>query len=352
MPASPHDLALLKHAHHVGERECGRRAAERLLATELSDEEETFARYHRTFYSPTLAELGPVEYRRIDIYPAYPGWSLFNPTVLNHGGKLVGLVRSSNYRMEGNSYLIPPSDSNRIRTRQIYIEFGDDLQVASSTLLDDPEYPRTEFSVEGLEDCRLYARGQDLWVSGTIRNFAPLDGRCRIATARLDLQQHALADCAVLEPPGAQHEKNWMPIVGQECWLYACNTGGYTKLAVQAEDRWALLPTAPAPRLARLFRGGGQVVPYGDGYLAVIHEVTLLENTRSYEHRLVWFDEHLRLRKLSQPFYFRNARQVEFAAGLAVLGEQVVLSYGHNDRAAWLAVLPRTHVDGLLEPLP
>lgn len=352
MPASAHDMALLKHAHHVGELECGRRAAERLLATDLSEEEDRFVRYHRTLYLPTLAELGPVEYRRIDIYPAFPGWSLFNPTILNYGGKLVGIVRSSNYHMDGNNYLMPPSDGNKIRTRQLYVEFNADLQLISSTLLDDPAYSRTDYAVEGLEDCRLYTRGQELWVSGTVRDCAPFDGRCRIGTARLDTETHALLDFELLESPAAQHEKNWMPVVGQECWLYSCNAAGSTKIAIRAENKWTLLSTAPAPTLSRVFRGGSQLVPYANGYLAVIHEVTFLEKTRSYEHRLIWFDEHLRLRKISQPFYFRHKQQVEFAAGLAAVGDQVVFSYGHNDKTAWLAAVPRKHVDGLLEPRP
>jgi hypothetical protein len=346
-----HDLALLHHAFYVGELEVGRRAAERLLRQDLPEDSATRARHNRTFYTPTLAELGPVEFRRIDIKPAYHGWSLFNPTLLNNNGKLVGLVRSSNYTMKGMQYIMPPADKGVIRTISIFVEYAPDFSVAASHALADPDYPRTTFAVDGLEDCRLYARGDALYVSATVRNFAPYDGNCRIGTARLDTAGKRYCELEVPAAPGSQHEKNWMPVIGQDCWLYACNQNDKTFLARRKGVNWELVSTGPAPIVARSFRGGAQLVPFGGGYLCAIHEVTHGDNRRTYEHRFVWFDDQLRVKKLSAPFYFRNKRQIEFAAGLAVIGDQVVLSFGYQDKEAWLAILSAQAVSERLSPV-
>lgn len=339
-----HDLALLQHAYHVGELEVGRRAAERLLSRELQAEAATLARKNRIWYTPTLAELGPVEFRRIDIKPAHPGWSLFNPTLLSHNGKLLGLVRSSNYKMEGMKYIMPPEDKGVIRTTNILVEYAPDFSVVETHPLADPDYPRTAFAVDGLEDCRLYSRGDQLCVSATVRNFAPLNGNCRIGTAQIDLFNYSLWGLDVPAAPAAQHEKNWMPVIGQDCWLYACNTSGKTVLARRKEADWELTSTGQAPIVAQNFRGGTQLVPFAGGYLCAIHETVIVDSNRTYEHRFVWFNDQLRIQKISAPFYFRNKRRIEFAAGLAVVGDDVVLAFGYQDKEAWLAIVSNSVV--------
>lgn len=347
-----HDLALLHHAYHVGELEVGRRAAERLLNQQLPPDVEASARRNRTWYTPTLAELGPVEFRLIDIKPAYPGWSLFNPTLLGRGDQLVGLVRSSNYKIEGMNYIMPPEDKGVIRTASILVEYGPDFRMIAADVLGDPDYSRTDFAVDGLEDCRLYSRDTALYVSATVRNFAPFNGNCRIGTARIDREGQRYCELEVPPAPAAQHEKNWMPVIGQDCWLYACNQGGKTLLARRHGPDWTLVPTGPAPIVAQHFRGGTQLVPFSGGYLCAIHEVTVVDNNRTYEHRLVWFDDQLRIKRISAPFYFRNKRRIEFAAGLAVVGDQVVMSYGYQDKEAWLAILAAATVRAMTDHTP
>lgn len=344
MAAVEHDIALLHHCYYVGEFDAGRRAAERLLAQTLTPEVEQRVRANRTFYTQTLAELGPVEFRPIDIKPARPDWSLFNPTLLWFDNKLFGLVRSSNYKMEGMRYIIPPEDGKLIRTQNILVTYDANFRITSAVPLADPNYEKTSFPVDGLEDCRLYFSGADLCVSATLRNCAPHDGRCRIGTAKIDLASNTLRDLEVLETPAQQHEKNWMPVIGQNYWLYSCNSANKTLLARRENAAWKLLDVGTTPALTRSFRGGTQLVPFSGGYLCAIHEVTIADNNRTYEHRFVWFDAQLRLRKVGAPFYFRNKRRIEFAAGLAVVDDRVVLSFGCQDAEAWLAIIPTATV--------
>lgn len=343
-----HDLALLQHAYYVGELEVGRRAAERLLSQELTPDVADSVRKNRTFYTPTLAELGTVEHRLIDIKPAYPGWSLFNPTLLRHGEKLIGLVRSSNYKFDGFNYYPPPEDNGLIRTSSIYVEYDDDFRAVSTITLKDPNYPRTGFLVDGIEDCRLYSSGEQLYASGTVRNFAPMDGTCRIGVARIDLERRAFVDLEVPAVETRQHEKNWMPVLGCDCWLYTCGAHGETQLARRDGASWRIKSLGAAPRGCATFRGGTQLVPFFGGYLCAVHEVVTVHQRRVYEHRFVWFDGQLRVQKFSQPFYCYKKRAIEFAAGIALIGDRVTLSFGVEDHEARLLILDARFVAALL----
>ena len=59
-------------------------------------------------------------------------------------------------------------------------------------------------------------------------------------------------------------------------------------------------------------------------------------------------DERLSMRALSRPFTFTSDR-VEFCAGMALRGDELVLSFGVSDAAAGLAVVSLDEALGLLE---
>jgi predicted GH43/DUF377 family glycosyl hydrolase len=348
-----HDVALSIHCYYAGELDAGRRACERLLSQKLEQEAERMIRRNRTFYTQTLDELAACRFVRIDVEPAHDGWSLFNPTLAVHEGELVGIVRSSNYRMEAGRYLMPESDGQNIRTENLLARFRPDLTIASCRTIAGPDYPATGYPVTGLEDCRLRQLPGGLGVSATVRNVAPFDGRCRIGTAALDLEEARFSDLRVLSGLDVQeHEKNWMPFMGgRGGWLYAAWFYGH----VVTVDPNPALPGGyqiaqrdASPMIASEFRGGSQLIPFAGGWLGLVHEVAVLDNQRVYEHRWVWLDDGLRLAKVSPWFAFREPRAIEFAAGLAQMGDQLVASFGVRDAEAWLVELPAAEIEGLL----
>ncbi|MFM9106260.1 MAG: hypothetical protein ACKOWF_06135, partial [Chloroflexota bacterium] len=71
---------------------------------------------------------------------------------------------------------------------------------------------------------------------------------------------------------------------------------------------------------------------------------------RTYLHRVVTFGADWRIRALSHPFRFRG-EDIEFAAGLARCGEDVLITYGAGDRSCWVARLPEASLAGLLHPV-
>jgi hypothetical protein len=356
-----HLQALAIHSFYAGEHDAGRRACERLLSMPLPPEVEMRTRTNRTYYTERLDDLAPAHYQRIDIDPAHEGWSLFNPTLLEHQGELYGVVRSSNYRIIDGVYTMPEADGSTIRTENLLVRFDrGSLCVESCRAIRGPTYETTDYPVTGLEDCRLRHTKSGIGISATVRNAAPFDGRARIGVADLDLDTGEASGLRVLDGlSAADHEKNWMPIEGGPLaggWLYACSHNGHVvRVADDSTLRgaYSLLQHGPAPHIAKEFRGGGQLVAFDNGYLGVIHEVAILENgQRCYEHRFVWFDQALALKRLSAAFAFRETRAIEFAAGLALVGRMVAVSFGVRDAEAWIVGLAADDVRRMLrEPV-
>jgi hypothetical protein len=351
-----HFSALAIHCFYAGELATGRRACERLLSMPLPPEVEMQTRSNRLWYQTPLDELARTRFVRIDVEPAHEGWSLFNPSILAHDGGLLAVVRSSNYRIIDGRYEMPPVDGGIIRTDNLLARYEADLTLRDCRAIQAPDYPTTAYPVDGLEDARLRYTENGIGISATVRNAAPFDGRCRISTAELDISTATASGLVVLDSFSTQeHEKNWMPLIGGPRgggWVYSCHHRGHV-VTVDRDPSLAgaylMHQRAESPHIAKEFRGGGQAIAFRDGYLAVIHEVAFAGSQRGYEHRFVWFDNDLALRRWSQPFAFREPRAIEFAAGLAVLGDRVVVSFGVRDAEAWLVELQADDIEEMLK---
>lgn len=338
-----HQLAV--HAYYVGEREVGLRACERLLGEAITPEREAIVRRNRTWYTPLLSDLVACGQQRIEIEPAHPGWTLFNPTCLRIHDRVDVIVRSSNYRIVDGRYITPPEDGNVIRTENLLVWYGAAGEQHGPIKI-APDYQASGFPVHGLEDCRLnYVQGRTC-VSATIRDHAGTNGDAMIGCGRLFAS--SIDEISVPPPPRTgRHEKNWAPILGRNEWLYSCHEGGSVITASLGDDGWVLTPRGTSPAISRGFRGGSQLIPVVGGWLCVVHEVADDDGRRIYEHRFVWFDDELTLTHVSQPFAFREQRAIEFCAGLCSDGTEVIATFGVRDSEAWMARVPLRDLDAL-----
>ena len=334
-----HQLAV--HAYYAGELDAGRRACERLLGMDLTPEKERVVRRNRSWYSQTIDELVACRFRRWDVDPAHDGWSIFNPTIIADDDGYLAIVRSSNYSIVDGQYVIPPADGQKIRTANILLRFDENLTEWSlPSTLPPPLYPKSDYPVDGFEDCRLNLIDGEIRVSATVRNWAGRDGTCRIVTATLLQHMGSLIDAVMIDEPfKGRNEKNWMPIVGTGKFLYSCWDDGHVATVRRDGTKWVIEHHAESPAIARGWRGGSQLVDLGDGrWLALVHEVADDTGGRIYEHRFVLFDEDgWRIVGWSPAFAFRELRQIEFAAGLARRGDQLLATFGVRDAEAWMA---------------
>ena len=87
-------------------------------------------------------------------------------------------------------------------------------------------------------------------------------------------------------------------------------------------------------------------------YICITHEVNLFKNYLDqkdgiYRHRLVLWDQELNVVGLSKPFSFLDGR-IEFCVGAAKLGDDLLLSFGFQDNAAFVLRVPKLVVEDLI----
>ena len=340
-------------AYYRGDRRAGLDACERLLSVDgLPPEIAYQVRRNQVFYAPMLAQIAPSA-RSQPVEVALPeGWTRYNPSIAADGDGFRMVLRSGNYSVDQHLKYTVHDEDGVVRTKNYLADLTADLRIAGVREIDDSAARQDPplFPVAGFEDCRLVHHRGRWWLSATTRDQND-QGVCQIALLRLDgtvvTAMHLLSD-------GVEtHEKNWMPVADADDsvlrFVYKCFP---TELLRYDNDTGAVAPenVQEAPLIARDFSGGSQAIPIDDGHLCLIHERAIFEDGgRCYTHRWVWFDAEWRLTRLSLPFIFHD-RGVEFAAGLAQRGDDLVISYGLWDREARLATVPLAEVLPLLTP--
>ena len=308
------------------------------------------------FYVETAAKMMPSFAARPVGFEAPAGYRPMNPSIARQGDEFVLVQRTVNFTID---HAMPDGDDRRyatldgapITTRNFLLRLDDDLAIRSSTEILPPEsMPEPAWPlVQGFEDLRPFVWRDGLWCIGCVRELTR-EGWCEQVLARIDEGAPGLsrlADWRVLRPEGPRdHQKNWMPRVNGDAlqFVYLCDP---TRLV---DDQARTVAEAAAPIQADQFRGGSQLIAFGGGRLALVHEVRVRDKQRHYRHRFVWFDEATKLRGVSRPFFFAK-RGVEFAAGLAWHpdGKRLVVTFGVEDSEAWIATVDADDVRCLLE---
>jgi glycosyltransferase involved in cell wall biosynthesis len=278
-----------------------------------------------------------------------PGWVAMNPSVIEHDGKPLFLVRTVNYAITddgryviGDDYEISPS--NPIRTRNFLVS-----EAGSQEILLPPDFPLLYGMVLGFEDARLFRWKNSLWTLSTVRQANP-DGWCEQVLAKVVTApggRRALDGWKPILPKERRHEKNWMPWVADDELSFVYRLGSMA--GIDGEITRTGDPMIDVSSIS----GSSQVVQVAPNtFLAVVHEARIIPGrpTRYYQHRFVSFDRHGNLTKISPPFVFHD-RAVEFCAGLAYFpaADRLLLSYGVRDCEAWMAWVDLDEVMRFLE---
>lgn len=342
-------------AFYAGMLAEGRAASEALLSLDdLPEEIDQQTRRNATFYLPSLRDIAPSFSTRAIDFAVPEGWSRFNPSIAANpkSDGFTMIVRSSNYTVARFMQYTIHDAAQIIRTTNYLVDLTADLQVVSAVPIMDghlhPDPP--PFPVAGFEDARLFWHRDAWWASATARD-QNADGTCQIALLRLD--DAAVTTMYLLSDGKERHEKNWMPApdIASDTlrFVHSCYP---TIILRYDDDLGGVLPerVGEAPAIAREFSGGSQVVPFDGGGLCLVHEAANFDNgSRVYSHRWVWFDASWQIARISPPFRLLQ-QGVEFAAGLAWSGTNLIISFGVWDREAHLGVISAAEVAALLAP--
>ena len=140
-----------------------------------------------------------------------------------------------------------------------------------------------------------------------------------------------------------RYEKNWMPCVSDGRLRFVYSSDPLIVLDYPGD-----MATGSLPKTQGTLRGGSQLVRYGAGWIAIVHQT---HDGGAYTHRLVAYDSALTSARVSGPFFLRGelaGLRVEFVAGLARWQDRFMLAFGVNDSEAWIASITDAVVDELL----
>jgi tetratricopeptide (TPR) repeat protein len=292
------------------------------------------------------------------------GWSLFNPSISSDlNGELTMNIRSSNYVIaEDGSYIFHGhGEDGVVQSLNHLVRVADDLTLTSiGTLPLQPAGPPLRLSrVIGCEDVRLVHTNDGWRALATVRDRNHYE-RCDVAIITLDdIERPSLATIAVVPGPDpARHEKNWMPFVenGDLKILYLCAPTIVGHL--DAKSNLVIESQVTGPPSALDFRGGSQGIDFENGFLFLVHEVSIQGPNRVYGHRFIHLTKSTQSRgesqwiitAMSRPFHLLHVG-IEFVAGLARNGNTLIASFGVRDEEAWLVEFSATEVADLLVPL-
>lgn len=336
----------------AGRRVCNELALDRTIPWHTREP----AKHNMFWYLQPLSERVP-SFRPVWIpFEPEEGWVAMNPSIIAPTpGMSVSLVllRTVNYRITPEGQYVSrtgevgPGGIPIIRTRNFILSLDLDRSVANAIELQLPDnLPPQKFGwVCGFEDSRLFEWQGKLWTLSTVREFTP-EGWCEIVLAPIDSDSYGSGWCRIVPEMGRRHEKNWMPWPRQDGSLNIVY-----RLGTVLDDLGSIVYQHESRLDLDHISGGSQVIEVGpDQYLAVVHEARPIpgKQTRYYSHRFVLLQGNGSVAKLSEPFYFHD-RQIEFCAGLALIGKQLIVSYGVRDEEAWTATMDLDEVMRFVE---
>jgi hypothetical protein len=229
-----------------------------------------------------------------------------------------------------------------------------DFEKVDTSLLDVE--PIWEFV--GLEDARIFKWDNKLYMCG-VRRDTTTNGQGRMELSELAFDGHKVKEISRHRIPAplandSYCEKNWMPVLDKPYhFVKWCNPTEVVKFDIESGttvrahlDESKYIPGLPD------FRGGSQVIPYGDYYLAVVHEVSLTkselgEKDGAYYHRFVVWDRNWNIVKYTDSFSFMKA-DIEFCCGACFVDENLLISFSFQDNAGFITTVPKKLLKELL----
>lgn len=295
------------------------------------------------------------------------GTGLMNPSVFVDGDKLLVNIRHVNYTLYHSEnkkfqhkfgplqYLNPENDIT-LRTWNYLCELDDNINLKTITKVDTSKFdvdPLWEFI--GLEDARVFRWDDKLYLCGVRRDTTTHgEGRMELSEIVNNVEVRRTRVPTTGEN-NTYCEKNWMPVIDQPfTWVKWTNPTELVRYDFKTNTTVTThLDESTFKAGMPDFRGGSQVIPYGDYYIAITHEVNLIkpvvgQKDATYRHRFVVWDKNWNLIKFTEAFSFMNA-DIEFCCGMAIYQGNFLISFGFQDNCAFILKAPARLIDELLE---
>lgn len=288
------------------------------------------------------------------------GSGTFNPTIFNDDGKLVGNIRHCQYTLYhselqkfeheyGPLVYVNPENNSSLVTKNYYFECSDDLDIKFTNPVNTSRYDtKPLWSFVGQEDVRVVRWDDRLFYTG-VRRDTTADGIGRIELSEIMFDGKNPVEVSrtripAPHPNNSYCEKNWMPVVDQPYtfvkWSNPTEVVKYD--SVTGATNTVFLGTYSNKPYD--YRGGSQVIRWKDYYLCITHVANLYstesgKKNSDYQHAFILWDKNWNVVKYSDLFKLMSAK-IEFACGLCLYKDDLVLTFGFQDNAAFILRIP------------
>jgi hypothetical protein len=292
-------------------------------------------------------------------HPDTNGTGLMNPSIFNDNGHLILNLRHVQYTLYHTrgkfenrygplAYLNPENDIT-LTTTNYFCLLNDNLSINIFDKINTSKHDITPvWEFVGLEDARLVKWDGKLYVCG-VRRDTKSNGEGRMELSEIKLVNDQIKEISRFRiPPPIDNnsycEKNWMPILDMPYhfvkWTNPTEIVKVDPIKYTCTQVFLGQPYSTK----RDIRGGSQVITIGDYRIAITHEVDLWKNKNNnkegtYRHRIVTWDLDWNVVNISDDFDFMTG-YIEFCCGLAVKDDNVLVSFGYEDNAAYLLNIP------------
>ena len=251
-------------------------------------------------------------------------------------------VRYVNYRIGGDGTYHFTNNDGKIVTINKVVALDRDLQIQGTPIwLDAVRDPHLRY--QGVEDVKLYDDG-----SGTVRFLGtvqdPATLQLTVGGGVYDTTQPMLVPTAMPSPTGRECEKNWCYFPdGRLVYEWSPLT-----IYDSATMSTVVTKTDAVPPVFRLVRGSSNGCRVCDDETWFLCHVVDYSSPRRYYHLLVVLDTATgAVRRHSTLFKF-HGDPIEYALGLVVEADRILVSYSRWDRTSAVAVIPRDVVERAL----
>lgn len=303
------------------------------------------------------------------------GTGLMNPSIfLDNDGRLLVNLRHVNYVLyhceEGQlfqnrfgplAYLNPENDIKLKTTNFLCFLDENELFIKQYCKVDTSKLdnnPVWEF--HGLEDARLVRWDGRLYLSGVRRDVKPNgEGRIELSKIYTDIKKDKVTvkEVSRFRIPAINEEsyceKNWMPIIDVPFqYVKWTNPTEIVEVNPITKTSKSIFTSKQKFDLEGDLRGGSQVIPYKDNHIALVHEVRLFNNKlgqkdAKYFHRFVTWGNDWEVICMTEAFSFMTG-EIEFSCGMTFYKDDLLVTFGFQDNAAYLLKIPSKIVHSIL----
>lgn len=278
-------------------------------------------------------------------------YSPLNPSIVKIDNIFYISVRAVNYRNHlANNYQI--LGKNVVNKNYLLLFNNQFEQILQMEIIDNSMKVDGPIVSEGLEDIRLFVNHDgDLSILANASDIT----EAKIPTmikAKLNPETGHTSNFSIYQ--AQEPERNWLPFVhdGISKAIYSYHPFKIKDIT-NDENIMNDIVSINYNQIFNNFKGSSGPIKFDylgqSGYLILIHQCFPVKHGLNYFQRFIWLNSKFEICCLSPLFYLLE-ESVEFISGMCLDNNRLILTFGLNDREAYMAELSVRVIDSILYP--